>query len=284
MAKSHSKGGGRRGEKIRGELNRPGERRQRGQRLQEEKTEEGQNLLLEKKRQGVLRRPEKMKEEGMSSQRRTTIEGLSLPEGKKAEDLSLQGGKKEEGQNPLEGRRLDGQSLPGKKRRGDPKQPGGRMIEGQNLQGGKSQGALSLLGVKSQGIPDGMSKEEKIENLKRYLREGQNHLEQRLAGTPASQVEVNGEALQGREGVRGRLKARREGQTAWREEIRLPRGGGKMEAEEGMRIRTGKKEEGSLHHQLQMEPGERIKVEDQILPGGKRMRTGEEKLRSRKRS
>jgi len=53
---------------------------------------------------------------------------------------------------------------------------------------------------------------------------------------------------------------------------------------EGMRIRTGKKEEGSLHHQLQMEPGERIKVEDQILPGGKRMRTGEEKLRSRKRS
>ena len=284
MAKSHSKGGGRRGEKIRGELNRPGERRQRGQRLQEEKTEEGQNLLLEKKRQGVLSRPEKMKEEGMSSQRRTTIEGLSLPEGKKAEDLSLQGGRKEEGQNPLEGRRLDGQSLPGKKRRGDPKQPGGRMIEGQNLQGGKSQGALSLLGVKSQGIPDGMSKEEKIENLKRYLREGQNHLEQRLAGTPASQVEVNGEALQGREGVRGRLKARREGQTAWREEIRLPRGGGKMEAEEGMRIRTGKKEEGSLHHQLQMEPGERIKVEDQILPGGKRMRTGEEKLRSRKRS
>lgn len=156
------------------------------------------------------------------------------------------------------------------------------MTEGQNRQGGKSQGALSLLGVKSQGIPDGMSKEEKIE--KSYLREGQNHLDQRLAGTPASQVEVDGEARQGREGVRGRLKARREGQTAWREEIRLPKGGGKMEAEEGMRIRTGKKEEGSLHHQLQMEPGERIKVEDQILPGGKRMRTGEEKLRSRKRS
>merc|ERR1719151_229204 len=176
----------------------------------------------------------------MSCQRRTTIEGLSLPEGKRAEDQSLQGG---------------------------------RMTEGQNRQGGKSQGALSLLGVKSQGIPDEMSKEEKIENLKSYLREGQNHLDQRLAGTPASQVEVGGEAHQGREEVRGRLKARREGQTAWREEIRLPRGGGKME---GMRTRTGKKEEGSLHHQLQMEPGERIKVEDQILPGGKRMRTGAE--------
>ena len=281
MAKSHSKGGGRRGEKIRGELNRPGERRQRGRRLQEGKTEEGQNLLLEKKKQGVLSRPEKMKEEGMSCQRRTTIEGLSLPEGKRAEDQSLQGGRKEEDQNPQDGRRLDGQSLPGKRRRGDPNQPGGRMTEGQNRQGGKSQGALSLLGVKSQGSPDGMSKEEKTENLKSYLREGQNHLDQRLAGTPASQVEVGGEAHQGREEVRGRLKARREGQTAWREEIRLPRGGGKME---GMRTRTGKKEEGSLHHQLQMEPGERIKVEDQILPGGKRMRTGEEKLRSRKRS
>ena len=281
MAKSHSKGGGRRGEKIRGELIHPGERRQRGRRLQEGKTEEGQNLLLEKKKQGVLSRPEKMKEEGMSCQRRTTIEGLSLPEGKRAEDQSLQGGRKEEDQNPQDGRRLDGQSLPGKKRRGDLNQPGGRMTEGQNRQGGKSQGALNLLGVKSQGSPDGMSKEEKTENLKSYLREGQNHLDQRLAGTPASQVEVGGEAHQGREEVRGRLKARREGQTAWREEIRLPRGGGKME---GMRTRTGKKEEGSLHHQLQMEPGERIKVEDQILPGGKRMRTGEEKLRSRKRS
>jgi hypothetical protein len=89
----------------------------------------------------------------------------------------------------------DGQSLPGKKRRGDPNQPGGRMTEGQNRQGGKSQGALSLLGVKSQGIPDGMSKEEKIE--KSYLREGQSHLDQRLAGTPASQVEVREERVRG---------------------------------------------------------------------------------------
>lgn len=278
MAKSHSKGGGRRGGKIRGERSRrAGERRQRGRRLQGEKTDEGQNLLLGKKKQDVLSRPERMKEEGMNSPGRTTIEGLSLLEGKKAEDLSLQEGKKEEGQNPQERRRLDGQSLPGKKRLEDPNQPGGRMTEGQNRQGGKSRGVLSLLGGKSQGIPDGMSKGEKIGNLKSHLREGQNHPEQRLAGTPAGQVEVDGEAHQGREEERGKLKVRREEQTAWMEVIRLPRGGGKMK-------RTEKKEEGSPLHQLQMEPGERIKVEGQILPEGKRMRTGEEKLRSRKRS
>merc|ERR1719295_502962 len=205
----------------------------------------------------------------MNSPRRTTVAGLSLPEGKKAEDLNLQGGRKEEGPNPPEGKKPDGQSLPGKKRQED-----------QNRRGGKSRDALSLPGVRSQGIPDGTSKEEKIGNLKRDLREGQNHLDQRLAGTPASQVEVDGEAHQERERVRGKLRAKREEQKAWRE-IHLPRGGGKME---GTRIRIGKKEEGSLHHQLQMEQGERIKVEDQILPGGKRMRTGEGKLRSRKRS
>ena len=164
----------------------------------------------------------------MNSLRRTTIEGLSLLEGKKAEDLSLQEGRMEEGQHPQERRRLDVQSLPGKKRRGDLNQPGGRMTEGQNHQGGKSRGVLSLLDAKSQGIPDGMSKEEKIGNLKKHLREGQNHLEQRLAGTLAGQVEVDGEVRQGREGERGKLKARREEQTAWREVIRLPRGGGRM--------------------------------------------------------
>ena len=281
MAKSHSNPGGRRGgsKKIPGELNRPDERMQRGQKLQEEKMEGGQSLL-EKKKQGVLSRPEEMKEGGMNSPRRTTVAGLSLPEGKKAEDLNLQGGRKEEGPNPPEGKKPDGQSLPGKKRQEDQNQQGGRMTEGQNRRGGKSRDALSLPGVRSQGIPDGTSKEEKIGNLKRDLREGQNHLDQRLAGTPASQVEVDGEAHQEREGVRGKLRAKREEQKAWRE-IHLPRGGGKME---GTRIRIGKKEEGSLHHQLQMEQGERIKVEDQILPGGKRMRTGEGKLRSRKRS
>jgi len=282
VAKSHSKGGGRRGgsKRIPGELNQVDERRQRGRKLQEGKMEEGQSLL-EKKKQGVLSRPEEMKEGGMNLRKRMTVEGLSLPDGKRAEDLSFQGGMKEEGQNPLERRRPDGQSLPGRKREGEQNQEGGRMREGRSRQGGKSRGALSQLVVKSQGIPGVKSREERIGNPKRDLKEGQNHLDQRLAGTPANQVEVDGEVLQGREGVRGKLKARREEQKAWREEIHLPRGGGKME---GMRIRIGKKEEGSLHHQLQMEQGERIKVEDQILPGGKRTRTGEEKLRSRKRS
>merc|ERR1719381_67172 len=103
------------------------------------------------------------------------------------------------------------------------------MTEGQNHQGGKTRDALSLPGVRSQGIPDGTSKEEKIGNLRRDLREGQNHQDQRLAGTPASQVEVDGEAHQEREGVRGKLRAKREEQKAWRE-IHLPRVRGKLRA------------------------------------------------------